>query len=46
MPSRFGLAECEIEVLWVVAAGRGNRAIASRTEAAAAVYRMPVLDDQ
>jgi DNA-binding NarL/FixJ family response regulator len=29
MPSRFGLAECEMEVLRLVAAGRGHRHIAS-----------------
>jgi DNA-binding NarL/FixJ family response regulator len=29
MSSRFGLAECEMEVLRLVAAGRGNRDIAS-----------------
>ena len=70
MQSRFGLAEGEMEVLRLVAAGRGNRVIASelsispkiasvhvsnilaklgvstRTEAAATVDRLYVLDGQ
>jgi DNA-binding NarL/FixJ family response regulator len=70
MPLRFGLAEGEMEVLRLVAAGRGNRVTASelsispkiasvyvsnilaklgvstRTEAAATVHRLYVLDGQ
>jgi len=69
-PLWFGLAEGEMEVLRLVAAGRGNRVIASelsispkiasvhvsnilaklgvstRTEAAATVHRLYVLDGQ
>ena len=70
MPSRVGLAECEMEVLRLGAAGRGNRDMASelpvsartasvhvsdilaklgvsiRTEAAATVHQMHLLDGQ